>query len=160
MVSYVKLIGLLALLSLGNCEKQKMEKLVGDDYIQFGIYSGNCSGKCQIFYLLTENEVFKDELYLFSVIDKKPYVGRYRVLSNELFENVKQLKANFPMEILEENKSVFGYPDAHDQGGIYLEYRKGESHKFWHIDPVKERVPEYLHSYLNQLDSAHSILNK
>ncbi|CAG0904956.1 unnamed protein product, partial [Darwinula stevensoni] len=47
-------------------------------------------------------------------------------LYRKKFDLAKDLKKNFPQQLLDETKVTFGIPDAYDQGGRYLRYKSGQ----------------------------------
>jgi len=152
------IIGLFLLsLSFNSCTE---EKVVSDDYLVFGSFYGMCAGEqCVELFKITEDELLED------VRDEYPqtaeiYVGQYHTqLSNTLFEAVKDLRNDFPEGLFDETESTFGCPDCYDQGGYYIEYRKGELHQRWIIDHNLDDVPAYMHDFCEKVSDKIALIN-
>ncbi|MCI0708134.1 MAG: hypothetical protein L0Y80_11695 [Ignavibacteriae bacterium] len=125
------------------------------DYLVFGRFAGLCLGEqCVEIFKIEKTALFEDTL------DQHPanlYNGSYVRLSDEQYNEVSHLTAIVPYDVFSLQDGVIGQPDAHDQGGIYLELVKDGVRRSWRIDTVKERIPEFLHAFL---DSAQAAVNK
>ncbi len=118
------------------------------DYLIFGHFYGECLGERCV-------ETFKlEEDYLLE--DTRASLGRpynfetgYRVLPQTDFERAQALLDAFSRQLLDEPDTTFGCPDCADQGGLYIEYRRGFAHGVWVIDQYQTNVPPYLHEFMN-----------
>jgi hypothetical protein len=89
----------------------------------FGDFYGMCAGDCFDVYGLNRTSLHED-------ITAERYMGQYsfkptHLREREMLDSVRHLLLEIPNELLTTNKSVFGSPDSHDQGGIYLEFNHG-----------------------------------
>lgn len=125
-----------------------------DDYLIFGQFYGFCIGDdCIQLFRLESTRLLEDKN------DNYPsastfYNASYKVLSSEKFNKVKSLSLAFPLELLAENDTVIGQPDAGDWGGYYIEYSSKGVRKYWLIDKMRNSTPEYMHSFLTEVDEA------
>ena len=129
------------------CNKEENTALDMDSFI-FGQYCNYCVGDCAQFYKIEAENIYSDEQ-----IERFSGVGDLNfnnTLPKEKFDLAKTLIENFPLQILEE-QSIIGLPDAHDQCGLFIEYKKGTTQKHWYIDTVEERLPEYLQTYTKEV---------
>lgn len=111
----------------------------------FGTYSYiDCSGEdCVETYKLGYEELFEDTLD-----DVQHYNNlEFEKLSDEKFEKAEVLRTIIPREILGLSPVTFGSPDSEGQGGIYLQI---QNRKF-HIDQDKEKVPDFLHEFVDEV---------
>lgn len=128
-----------------SCKKNK------GTYLVFGHFYGMCAGeKCVEIFKLTDSKLYEDTQ------DKYPsrtdfYSASYKQLAQQQFEDTKDLIGFFPSDLLNETQTVFGQPDAADQGGLYIEYYKDGIHKFWMLDNNKNNVPSKYHSFMDKM---------
>ena len=80
-------------------------------------------------------------------------------LSNDQFNEVKDLIEYFPMDLLNQKEGTFGCPDCADQGGILIIYSKNGVTKTWRLDQSKNDVPNYLHSFMDTINKAINTIN-
>ena len=129
------------------CNKEENTPIDIDSFI-FGQYCNYCVGDCAQFYKLDAENIYVDEQ-----IERFARVGDLHfnnTLPKEKFDLAKSLIENFPLEILEE-KEIIGLPDAHDQCGLFIAYKKGDIQKHWYIDTIEDRLPEYLQTYTREV---------
>ncbi len=143
-----------------SCNKDDGIKLSDGDYLIFGHFYGECFGEeCVEIFRLEANKLLKDNN------DRYPgysdfYQGNYHEISNEKFEEVKDLVDFFPEALLNEDNKVIGQPDAGDWGGLYIEYNYDGVRKFWLIDQMKSNVPGYLHGFIDKVNEKIDLINK
>ncbi|WP_298647052.1 hypothetical protein [uncultured Proteiniphilum sp.] len=143
-----------------SCEKNEI-KLADKDYIIFGSYHSMCSGDCIAFYKLEENKLFKDTRTQYPPLYSDGfYTGNFAQLSQNQFEEVKDLLGYFPSDLLKESKSVIGCPDCVDYGGLYIEYNVKGVRKYWHLDRMKSEVPEKYHAFIDKVDEKIVLLRE
>ncbi|MBI1185719.1 hypothetical protein GC194_15740 [bacterium] len=143
---------LCSLTFLFSASCQKDPSTTTADYLVFGTFYGMCAGGelCVEIFKIDHKNLWEDRN------DNYPdrsnfYDGKFEKLSNDKFEATKDLLDKFPQELLNEKESTLGCPDCVDQGGMYVEYKKGNTHKFWIIDNSTSAIPEYLHSFADEL---------
>ncbi|GAB3995567.1 hypothetical protein GCM10028807_36070 [Spirosoma daeguense] len=152
MKAIVPILVCLCLVLLNSCEKEQGIRLEGADYLIFGHFYGECDGEgCIEIFKLEPDKLLEDKR------DKYPvwtefYEGDYTQLSQQKFENAKDIINYFPDDLLKERNPVIGQPDAGDWGGLYVEYNYDGIRKFWLIDQVKEHVPVKYHPFIIKIN--------
>lgn len=150
------------ILSAYACNKsEEIDNPVPQSFFIFGHYYGFCGGEgcVEIFKIEDESLLFED------ITDRYPrdsfYNGFFRKLSIHQFYEVKDLPAFLPEELLNTPDTVFGMPDAYDQGGLFIE-RKTDSgaHSYWHLDQDKSNIPEFLHDFHDKVNEAIRNVNE
>ena len=125
------------------------------DYLIFGQFYGFCIGEtCIETFKLTDQNLYEDTLDDYFA-ENQMFVR----ISDDKFEQVKDLMDDFPNELLNDNESVFGCPDCADGGGLYIEYSKNGVVKSWRIYKRKADVPEYLHDFIDEVNNKISLIN-
>lgn len=139
-------------LIFGSCKKDDNSDAKGlSDYLVFGSFHGFCQGEqCIELFRIDSLNLFEDQTDGYPN-QKEFYKGDYVALSEAKFKATKSIQNDFPEKLLEEVDTVFGCPDCLDQGGYYVEYKKGEVHRFWIIDKAKGSVPTYLHPFMEEM---------
>lgn len=141
----------LAIILLTSCEKDDVE-LSNSDYIVFGHFYGECMDEeCIEIFRLEKDKLFEDTK------DQYPssnhfYDGNYVQLSQQKFNDTKDLTNNFPKDLIEESDTVIGQPDAGDWGGLYVEYNFNGIRKFWLLDQKKSNVPKKYHDFIDEVN--------
>lgn len=144
-------IGLMAisLLSCTNDDDCCFE-LPQDRKLAFGTYFGFCLGECIHIYKIENEAVFQmatsERVNLTQELD---FVTA--ALPGDAYETAKPLLENFPDELLAEEETTIGIPDAYDQGGIYLELTEAGVSTKWFLDSNVSALPEYLQAYAQQI---------
>ena len=153
-INILILLFLLALLT--SCTKDDDITIDANSYLIFGHFYGECLGEgCVETFKLTDTKLFEDTNDNYSGTGDFNFVE----LSNDQFDLVKNLPDFFPSNLLNENDKTFGCPDCADQGGIFIQYVKGNSIKSWRIDQSKGQVPSYLHSFMDQINEKIGLIN-
>jgi len=119
------------------------------NYFIFGTFFGECGGdNCVQTYKIEKGNLYKD------IIHQYPGSGPYtfQIQSLEKYQTAKALLETFPMELLKEKESRIGNPDEHDQGGIFIAYKKNSFLKYWQIDRDRDKIPEYLRDYAKEVE--------
>lgn len=149
----VNLFGL-SVLCIQCAPEQLMEGPVDETILIFGIYYGFCAGNCTHIYKLEDGELYQDNV---DHLNPEQLTFELSPLPEEDYISAKVVLENFPEKLLDEEEDYIGLPDAHDQGGYYIEYRKEDIHRFWRIDTVDSRIPAYLANYM---DLVQSVVNQ
>ena len=123
-----------------------------DISLVFGTYYGFCFGDCADIYKLEEGQLFADKeienFYEFRD-EELPFEADPR--PEEDYSIAETLLETFPTRLFDEEEETLGIPDAHDQGGIYLEIRTPDRTQRWFLDTIAERLPEYLRDYAREV---------
>ena len=138
-------------LLLMSCGDDKSER----EFIIFGHIYGFCFGEqCIEIFKLTDDALYEDrkDEYQASEFD-------FERLDDSTFDEVKDLKAFFPEELLDDDRTVIGCPDCYDQGGYYIEVEENGIKRSWFIDTNKADVPEYLHDFLDRISDKIELIN-
>lgn len=136
----------LSFILFSGCEKGIFDK---QETLIFGKFHGFCIGQnCNDIYKLTSKNLFEDT--------KNEYIYKedfkFEKLSKSKFEVAEHLLNEIPQELLEMESETIGCPDCADQGGYFIQYTDKEGTKTYKIDTFREKIPLYLHDYLNQID--------
>ena len=146
-MKYLHLILFIAVISFFGCSKespgQKCETLV-EGHLIFGTYYGECLGNCAFLYKIENCLLYEDDMESYYTDDLS---FNSDPLSQEDYELALDAEAMFPADLWNETDSVFGIPDAYDQGGIYIEKNNAGTIRKWHLDTNEEAIPEYLREY-------------
>lgn len=141
------------------CDQDDNMELSSSDYIIFGHFYGECMGEqCVEIFRLEQDKLFEDTK------DEYPksnifYSGNFVPLSQQKFNNTKNLKDYFPTDLLNETKTVIGQPDAGDWGGLYVEYNSNGVRKFWLLDQKKSNVLTTYHDFIDKINEKIEQLN-
>jgi len=143
-------------LSIISCSKED-ETLSNSVDLIFGHYYGECIGEsCIETFKLTDTKLFEDTNDNYTASDDYNFVE----LSDAKFELAQDLIDLIPEELLEEDDQIFGCPDCGDWGGIYVQYRQGDTVQEWQIDMVKESIPDYLHTFVDAINEKIALINE
>ena len=144
------LIGLILSITL-SCQKETPEAN-NSNYLIFGQYYGMCFGEtCVETFKLTNGAVYEDQN------DEYPCQNlRFTLLNYDKFDKVRDL--SIPEELLNDPTEVFGCPDCADGGGLFIQYSDNGVTKSWRIDQDKNRVPTYLHDFIDDVNEKISML--
>lgn len=141
----------LLIITLCSCKKDSVIPSTSD-YIIFGHFYRECAGEqCIEIFRLEQNRLLEDTK------DSYPnsssfYNGNYKSLTNQKFNDAKELLNFFPNDLLTEINPVIGQPDAGDGGGLYIEYNYNGTRKFWLLDQKKSNVPSKYHNFIDKVN--------
>jgi hypothetical protein len=136
----------LAVLVFSSCNKSEKT-----DYLIFGKFYGFCVGDdCIKMYKVTSKNLYKETSPEYP--SNEEYNGKFNTKINDKLSVAKPLLNMIP-EKLKEEEAFIGCPDCADQGGIYVEYKADGETYFFRIDNFRDNVPEYLHDFLDEIDS-------
>lgn len=135
-----------------SCEKQPFNST--EDYLVFGHFFGECMGEsCVLTYKLTSTALYQD-----TILDYSCTNNSFVQMSEQDFNQVSGLLESFPTNLLDESEDVLGCPDCLDQGGLHIEYSGSMGEGVWRIDQIQSAVPEYLHSFMDEVNASINIL--
>lgn len=155
-VLFVILIAIIA------CKKNDSPKYTTSDidYILFGTFAGECGGEqCIEIYKMQASKLFEDTTDTYPGAISNP-TRTYNLLEDSVYQKVKYLKDSIRSEILNDTSKVFGCPDCHDQGGVYIKiYLKNGQAKEFKIDRVAfpittSAMPNYASTLSYQIEQA------
>jgi hypothetical protein len=140
-----------------SCEKSTTECCVYPQQFPefiFGTYYGECIGEeCVETYKIANSTLYEDEKDQYQ--KTAPYEGEWVERSNVEYQKVKDLYTALPSQLFDEDETTIGMPDAGDWGGIYLEVQDEMGTRFyWQIDTMKDNIPDYLHSFVDEIMAA------
>ena len=127
------------------------------DYLIFGTFYGECIGEeCIEIFRIEDGKLFED------LDDRYPdggsqESGNYMELSEEKYQEVKNLYDTIPELLWALTDGTIGCPDCTDGGGVYVEIQRGDENKFWVLDNFLNRIPEPYHEIVNTI---HDSVNK
>ncbi len=154
---------LMLMLCSSACRKHSSSSGAKYDYMIFGVYYGECMGKCATFYRLKDGQLTKDTSITYAnVISVRndtlnhslpPFHFDYP-LPNDKYALVQDLPSAVPTQLYNENYKIFGQPDAADQGAIdvYMSLN-GKAYK-WTFDTYKQNDPAYQAAFIDRLAKA------
>ncbi len=137
------------------------EDALGEEYLLFGYYHGFCGGEeCIEIFKLTDAQLYElvDDPYPDAA--DFPLSSTIVPLDSTLYEQVAFVKDLVPQELLDSEESIFGIPDAYDQGGFILEWDYDGQTGLWLMDTDTTALPEYLHDLVMGIYDAVQIINE
>lgn len=142
-----------------SCTKQNEVQVQKSDYILFGHFYGFCVGEqCIEIFKLTNEELYEDDTDQYPS-HEKPYEGNFIKLEDSRFELVKSLSEHIPEQLLMEQDTIIGMPDASDGGGVYFAVKGEDGTRFWLIDQFDHNIPEYLRPFKDEINNSISEIN-
>ena len=148
----------LVFVSMIACKKDEEPRQYAGDYLIFGSFYGECLGEnCVKTFKLEDNYLLEDTRASLGRLNN--FETGYRVLDQADFDRASVLLDVFPNQLLSEPDTTFGCPDCRDQGGLYIEYYRGDRHGTWYIDQDKEEVPTYLHEFMDQVNEVIQLVS-
>lgn len=131
------------------------------DYLVFGHFYGMCEGeRCVEIFKLSHTALEEDRNDTYPRRDAF-YSADFEALPNSDFKEAKDLLDHFPEKLLDEKDGeVSGCADCTDGGGLYIEYKSGNTHRFWILDQAKGSTPDYLHDFMDRVNSKINLLSE
>lgn len=165
-MKYFLLIILFALCLFTSCEKE--DPIDPCDCYEtaeftFGHFYGECGGEgcVEIFRVdLDQQKLYED------VNDHYPrtdtlYDGSFQIeLSDDKYQQVKDLLQYVPAGLYQEDETVLGQPDAGDWGGIYFEMDLHDGRKFWLLDQMDNNMPQEYNDFADKINEKIAIINE
>lgn len=148
---------LIVLLTIGLFSCQKDSSAVS--YLIFGHFYGECWGEqCVEIFRLKDGQLSEDRNDDYPSGSSR-YEGNYRRLSHSLYKKVQDLYAQVPIDLLKEERTIIGQPDAGDWGGLYIEYAGDDQRRFWLLDQKKDNIPNDLWGFVDLVSAKIKIIN-
>ena len=146
------------LVFLSSCDKN-----VPDDetYLIFGIFCGECAGtECVNIFHLSSVGIWEDQNDFYPGAGFSGQKFDFVELPQEKFELVRDFSDEFPRALLDETENQFGCPDCGDQCGYYVEWKDDGEIRSWTIDTDKDKIPSYLHDFVDQISVNITLLKE
>tara|TARA_Y100001935_G_scaffold128815_1_gene106805 strand:- start:16225 stop:16707 length:483 start_codon:yes stop_codon:yes gene_type:complete len=148
---------------ISHCDYSTPVVLKGDEFLVFGHFYGECIGEsCVEIFRLTPDLLEEDinNLYPTANGENAFYDGNYVPLSDSIYQQVKSITKRFPSDLHNVDSGVvFGHPDDHDQGGVYVEIKNKKIHRYWLFDQDKSQYPEYFHDFVDAVNEYITLIN-
>jgi hypothetical protein len=147
----LRIVFLFCLIAIVSCDKDETNQpceTFAEDHLIFGTYYGECIGNCSFLFKIKQCQVFEDDMeyYYNEELKFKP-----DALSVDEYTIAEEALMKFPDELWNEQDTVFGIPDAYDQGGIFIQRNLNGEIKSWNLDTNEEVLPAYLAEYASIL---------
>ena len=145
---------------IASCCKEESDLIGQNDFLIFGHFYGECAGEgCIETFKLEENRLLE------ATVDQYAPDGYYNfdafeVLSHQKFEAVRDLIDYFPDELIEDERTVIGQPDAADWGGIFVELKSGDLHRYWRLDNMEDNMPQVYNDFVDRIHERIAIINE
>ncbi len=157
MIKLGKLTVALVLISMMACSKDDVIVEDQNNYLIFGTFYGFCGGEgCIETFKLTDSALFEDTKDVYRATEGFNFVP----LSQEKFNNTKNIMDSLPQALLQVEDQTFGCPDCFDQGGAMIQIARNGKIQTWIIDLWKPDVPEYLHALLDVVKNKIKLINQ
>ena len=120
--TFILTLGVLIVLTGSGC--RKCDKETGETWpptkfeLVFGHYYGECFGDCFHVFGTSNGKLFEDQLAQWYTLDYA--FAATNTLSQANYDSIEHLLHLIPDTLRNSNKEVYGSPDSHDQGGIYI----------------------------------------
>jgi hypothetical protein len=128
------------------------------DYLVFGTYYGDCYRNCVNLYLINNDGLYQVNNHDYPYFQHRFDFSSLTKLSDDKYKIVKNLWTEFPSQLTNESKTVFGCPDCADGGGTYLETSVDGEIKYWYVDNSGVNVPSYINDYAKVVRESMSSL--
>jgi hypothetical protein len=92
-------------------------------------------------------------------LNDTPYNATFEQLHDTSYQKVAELADYFPQKLYTDGDTVFGIPDAYDQGGLYIERKTEDEFGFWRIDQDTTNIPAFLHEFHAEVNAAIDRIN-
>ncbi len=148
---------LFAGLSLLSCHKKEDDMYVkNSDYLVIGTFYRQGENTEAQTYMLINGKVFKTANNHYTRSGR----SSFEKLGDEKYREVSGLITDFPVQLLKDYKNIYGCPDCHHEGGIFLAYKKDGELRKWKIDKDTTKTPVFLHVYTGKIIKAIKFLQR
>jgi len=156
MKSIITILALIGIFFTSCSESDNSVQVNKMDYLIFGHFHGECEGEeCIETFKLTDDKLYEDTLDHYNAENLE-----FVELSNEKFQQVKDLINYFPEELKNQKDTTFGCPDCLDQGGIFIQYSENGIVKSWRMEKGLDANLSYLHEFIDKVKEKISLINK
>lgn len=148
----------ICILAFISCKKANPVEPKETQYLIFGEFYGECLGnKCKTYFKVNNFALYTDTLHQYPSQDK-PLDFAFIRMDDTKYKQVNDILNELPPQLLNEITHVFGNPDSHDQGGVYIETMVNGEKKFWILDNDDKELPEYLKPFKQKIVNKFDIL--
>lgn len=142
------LIIIFAVLLLSVSCNNKHEQKDKIDYVIFGSYAGECIRHCATMFKLENNRLLIDRTDSFFKNREEGPTFNNDTLNRSQFKEAQFAIDSLPGILLTSYGATFGHPDDRDQGGLFVQIKKGDAIKTFYIDNDLSKVPKSLWKYV------------
>ena len=142
-------------LALVSCSKDMSNPVNPGDYLIFGTFYGECLGNCSHFFMIRDGLLFMDDVEI-GIPEEIPFTND--PMSSADYDLAVELQEEFPSDLTDSDKRIYGCPDCHDQGGVYLELNNSEGRFKWRIDTDDDEQSEAISTYKKRVMEVVSLL--
>ncbi len=133
MKKYIFSILLPTILGAMACQKEEVN-IKPDEYLVFGYIGIGWKCKVLAIHMIADGKLYTDTSNVYCKDQEKYSFSGYQLSDNE-YNKVKNLVAQFPAELLKEGTKTFGCPGCADGGMLYIQRKeKGKDVQTWRID--------------------------
>jgi len=136
------------------CNSQIKDNNKNCNFVSFGLYCGECHGKCFQGYYFKNDTVYKIALSYGSDIES---INIDTLKDKIILDKKDSKKINSILNLLPENidqeKEKIGNPDDHDQCGIEVFKQSKNNKKRIFIDTDKSKCPKKYHDFIDAVVS-------
>lgn len=148
MLLFPKII-LLSIFAAADCAISTQEKV---DYIIYGTYAGECDHHCSLMFKIDHSKLLVDTTDSFFKNLKKGVTFNSK-LGYEDFLDAKAVMQKISKLLLISQSKIFGDPDGHDQGGIFVQIKVNNTIKTFYIDVEKNKIPDELENFVELIEN-------
>jgi hypothetical protein len=152
MKNYRLLLGIILLLLIGACEKEDIQQSnSSNETLIFGLSYGFCLGdECVRLFKIEDGELFAEAGVERLRLDE-PIPFQTEALPEQDYERALPLLNDFPELLTTAQDTIYGSPDAADQGSIFLQWQSEDINRFWLLDTRVDALPEELRNYAERV---------
>ena len=158
-ISILALAAIFLLSSAMSCEKDEIQELENDATLIFGLVYGFCQGDCAQLFKLEGDNLYEDD-GIDRLQAEQTLLFKETPRSSTDYDLAAVLRSDFPENLINNPDTIIGIPNAYDQGGIYIEYKDGETDRFWMLDTNLDALPENLRPYADRVKNIWSELTQ
>lgn len=130
MKSYI-LFATFAVVALLSCKKEKQQIA---ETLVFSTYAGMCGGNCFHVFKLDNTKLQEDEIPEHLTNYENYEFTATKTYNQAKYEAVKTLLNEIPAEFKGTTSIVYGCPDCHDQGGVFIQVITAGVTTYYNID--------------------------
>ena len=161
MRNYWLFLGIVLLFLVSACEKETIQKSNEQEAtLIFGLSNGFCLGDvCVRLFKIEDGTIRADDGVERLRLDE-PIPFQSTALPEADYERALPLLDDFPELLTTAQDTVYGIPDAYDQGSIFIQLQSDEVDRFWLLDTNVDALPEELQSYATRVKAITNELSE
>ncbi len=132
--------------SIVNCSPPNRDNI---DYVVYGTYAGECMNHCTLMFKLEKHKLLVDttDSFFDNSQQTERVIFKGDTLPHDDFLKAQKVMNELPRILLNSVSKDFGHPDQHDQGGIYVQFKRNNELKTFYIDTEMDKIPSELRDY-------------